>query len=109
MRPILLRAAIIAFALPGCAASWEDGRGTRHVLGLGYFAIPAAAPAPDVRVSGVDVLGLGIVRHLDATHLALGYLRTRAVTLGPEGAAALPCLDCDIDHLADARPTGGTP
>jgi hypothetical protein len=99
-----LAALLVLPALAACGIVWEEN-GTRHAVGFGWISWPsgdtAARPAA---VSGVDLLGAGLIATRGGLGLHLGYLRERVVDLPADSFVTLDCLDCD---LATASPRGG--
>ena len=89
-----LSGAFMAVALSGCALSWDDSEGKRHLLGLGYMAVPQPKPNSNVTVHGLDMAGIGFSATRERTGLTVGYVSERFLALGEEAAVEMPCLTC---------------
>ncbi|MFM7689631.1 MAG: hypothetical protein ACKPAC_09290 [Alphaproteobacteria bacterium] len=96
---IYLGIALMVTPLTGCALSWDDADGKRHLLGLGYMAVPQPRPNSNVTVHGLDMAGIGLSATRERTGLTLGYLSERFLTLGEEAAVEMPCLTCAPQDL----------
>jgi hypothetical protein len=90
----------MAVALSGCALAWDDAEGKRHILGLGYMAVPQPNANSNVTVHGLDMAGIGFSATRERTGLTVGYLSERFLTLGDEAAVEMPCLTCPAAQLA---------
>jgi hypothetical protein len=111
-RPVLIQRSIAAdywlvlgnvlmlTVLPGCALSWDDAEGKRHLLGLGYMVVPQPKPNSNVTVHGLDMAGIGFSATRERTGLTVGYLSERFLTLGEEAAVEMPCITCPAAQLA---------
>ncbi len=97
---VCLGKALMATALSGCALSWDDAVGRRHLLGLGYMVVPQPKPNSNVTVHGLDMAGIGFSATRDRTGLTVGYVSERFVTLAEEAAVEMPCITCPADQLA---------
>lgn len=75
-RPVLaaLRAALVAGTLCGCAHSYIDADGTRHVIGLVHLTLPPSDPAPRAADwMRTRTVGLALSRMDIGSSLELGY------------------------------------
>ena len=90
----------MAVALSGCALAWDDAEGKRHLLGLGYMAVPQPNANSNVTVHGLDMAGIGFSATRERTGLTVGYLSERFLTLGEEAAFEMPCITCPAAQLA---------
>ena len=90
----------MAVALSGCALAWDDAEGKRHILGLGYMAVPQPNANSNVTVHGLDMAGIGFSATRERTGLTVGYLSERLLTLGDEAAVEMPCITCPAAQLA---------
>lgn len=97
---LCLIGALMAATLSGCALSWDDAEGKRHLLGLGYMVVPQPKPNSNVTVHGLDMAGIGFSATRERTGLTVGYLSERFLTLGEEAAVEMPCLTCPAAQLA---------
>lgn len=97
---LILGSLLLATALSGCALSWDDAVGRRHLLGLGYMVVPQPKPNSNVTVHGLDMAGIGFSATRDRTGLTVGYVSERFVTLAEEAAVEMPCITCPADQLA---------
>ena len=97
---LCLISALMAATLSGCALSWDDAEGKRHLLGLGYMVVPQPQPNSSVTVHGLDMAGIGFLATRERTGLTVGYVSERFVTLGEEAAVEMPCITCPADQLA---------
>ena len=97
---LCLSSAFIAVALSGCALAWDDAEGKRHILGLGYMAVPQPNANSNVTVHGLDMAGISFSATRERTGLTVGYLSERFLTLGEEAAVEMPCLTCPAAQLA---------
>jgi hypothetical protein len=97
---LCLIGALMAATLSGCALSWDDAEGKRHLLGLGYMVVPQPKPNSSVTVHGLDMAGIGFSATRERTGLTVGYVSERFVTLGEEAAVEMPCITCPADQLA---------
>ena len=97
---LCLSSAFMAVALSGCALAWDDAEGKRHILGLGYMAVPQPNANSNVTVHGLDMAGIGFSATRERTGLTVGYLSERFLTLGDEAAVEMPCLTCPAAQLA---------
>src|SRR5271165_545434 len=94
----------IALCLSGCGVVWDDEKGFRHALGIGYLTWPSIKGSDPPTVTGVDTYGMAILVTRAATGVTIGMTRERYVGLGNNQFIALDCLECD---LATSRPRGG--
>jgi hypothetical protein len=96
---LCLIGAFTAVALSGCALSWDDAEGKRHLLGLGYMVVPQPKPNSSVTVHGLDMAGIGFSATRERTGLTVGYVSERFLALGEEAAVEMPCLTCPPQDL----------
>ena len=96
---LVLGKILMVTALPGCALSWDDAEGKRHLLGLGYMVVPQPKPNSNVTVHGLDMAGIGFSATRERTGLTVGYLSERFLTLGEEAAVEMPCITCPSQDL----------
>ena len=96
---VWLGKALMATALSGCALSWDDADGRRHLLGLGYMVVPQPKPNSSVTVHGLDIAGIGFTATRERTGLTVGYVSERFLALGEEAAVEMPCLTCPTAQL----------
>ena len=88
--------------LSACGVSWVDSRGTQHVLGFGYMAIPRTETNNNVFVRGADILGLGLINDKNI-YITFGFLRTRSVSIAEDFVVQLPCGQCSVSALEETE------
>jgi hypothetical protein len=88
---------LLVLGASGCACSYDDSAGNRHIFGLVDVTIPAPARSETLagNVVAVTTIGALVSRNAQGSTLALGYarettaaIRDNALVLGNPGQAA---------------------
>jgi hypothetical protein len=98
-----------ASALTGCAVSYVDADGTRHLWGIGHLYLRGPSAQTQSTVSGTDTLGVSVSKTADGVEFGVGLLRSRRVEIPNATAMETTCLvNCDLSRLdaKEIRPKG---
>ena len=89
---VLLAVACIC-QLAGCAHSWTDANGTRHVLGFVRMEIPIGTPeTPNGQFTRISSIGLSLFQAGRESGLALGYNSMDTAWIGSNACISIQDL-----------------